>query len=119
MAASRQATAVALAISLSAFVAPVWGQSGAANGEWSYYGGDSGNTKYAPLDQINRHNVGDLEIAWRWKTANFGPLLSVPAQVHRHVAQHCCSLLDADFLLCVDQAARIDVAGVLSLQNRT
>jgi quinoprotein glucose dehydrogenase len=34
-------------------------------GEWRHYGGDSGSTKYAPLDQIDRSNVGRLQIAWR------------------------------------------------------
>jgi len=28
-------------------------QQGTRNGEWRYYGGDSGATKYSPLDQIN------------------------------------------------------------------
>ncbi|SVD32219.1 uncharacterized protein METZ01_LOCUS385073, partial [marine metagenome] len=45
------------------------------NGEWRYYGGDLGSTKYSPIDQIDRDNVGDLQIAWRWKTDNFGPRL--------------------------------------------
>ena len=53
--------------------APVAGQSGAKNGEWRYWGGDGGTTRYSPLDQINRDNVKDLRIAWRWKTENFGP----------------------------------------------
>ncbi|MES1167079.1 MAG: PQQ-binding-like beta-propeller repeat protein, partial [Pseudomonadota bacterium] len=48
-------------------------QQGATNGEWRYYGGDAGNTKYSPLDQINASNVKQLEIAWRWKAENFGP----------------------------------------------
>src|SRR5262245_663600 len=48
-------------------------QSGAPNGEWRTYGGDLGNTRYAPLDQINRDNFNDLEIAWRFKTDNLGP----------------------------------------------
>ena len=48
-------------------------QQGAKNGEWLYYGGDAGNTKYSPLDQINASNVKQLEIAWRWKAENFGP----------------------------------------------
>src|ERR1043165_8273480 len=42
-------------------------------GEWCYYGGDSGSTKYSPLDQINRDTVKTLRVAWRWKTENFGP----------------------------------------------
>jgi len=36
------------------------------SGEWRFYGGDSGSTKYAPLDQINRDNAGKLQIAWSW-----------------------------------------------------
>jgi quinoprotein glucose dehydrogenase len=34
-------------------------------GEWRYYGGDKGYTRYAALDQINRDNVGRLKIVWR------------------------------------------------------
>ena len=60
---------------LAAALAPAGlsGQTGAKNGEWRFYGGDAGSTKYSPLDQINRDNVKDLRIAWRWKTENFGP----------------------------------------------
>jgi len=48
-------------------------QHGATNGEWRFYGGDAGGTKYSPLDQINADNVKQLQIAWRWKSENFGP----------------------------------------------
>ena len=48
-------------------------QQGAQDGEWRYYGGDSGSTKYSPLDQIDRDTVADLDIAWRWRTDNLGP----------------------------------------------
>ncbi len=34
-------------------------------GEWRYFGGDRAYTRYSPLDQINRHNVGNLRILWR------------------------------------------------------
>ena len=44
---------------------PAQAQYGAQDAEWRYYGGDSGATKYAPLDQINKDNVGTLRIAWR------------------------------------------------------
>lgn len=47
-------------------------QQGTADGEWRVYGGDAGHTRYAPLDQIDRDNVADLEIAWRWSAQNFG-----------------------------------------------
>ena len=52
---------------------PVAGQSGATNGEWRSWGADGGTTHYSSLDQINKDNVKDLQIAWRWKTENFGP----------------------------------------------
>ena len=49
------------------------GQSGAKNGEWRHYGGDIGNTRYSPLDQINATNFSKLELAWRFKTDSLGP----------------------------------------------
>ena len=52
---------------------PLAGQTGARMGEWTTYGGDLGNTRYAPLDQINAQNFSKLEIAWRFKTENLGP----------------------------------------------
>ena len=63
------------AVTLGAWfaAAPLTGQSGARNGEWPTYGGDLGNTRYAPLDQITRDNFNDLEIAWRFKTDSLGP----------------------------------------------
>jgi quinoprotein glucose dehydrogenase len=48
-------------------------QSGAKSGEWRTYGGDTGNTRYAPLDQINAGNFNNLEVAWRYKTDMLGP----------------------------------------------
>ena len=44
---------------------PIRGQRGAKDQEWRSYNGDSGSTKYAPLDQINKDNVAKLRIAWR------------------------------------------------------
>src|SRR5438874_829014 len=53
--------------------APAGAQQGAKNGEWRFYGGDAGSTKYSPLDQINESNVSKLQVVWRWKAENFGP----------------------------------------------
>ncbi len=36
-----------------------------ASGEWRAYGGSNAGTKYSPLDQINKTNVGDLRVVWR------------------------------------------------------
>src|SRR5262245_39328181 len=40
-------------------------QHGATNGQWRSYSADSGATKYAPLDQINKNNVAKVQILWR------------------------------------------------------
>jgi quinoprotein glucose dehydrogenase len=61
------------AIAIGVLAVTVSGQSGARSGEWPTYGGDLGNTKYAPLDQITAANFGSLEVAWRFKTDNLGP----------------------------------------------
>jgi len=44
-----------------------------ADVEWPYYAGSLSSQRYSPLDQINRDNVGKLEIAWRFQTGNYGP----------------------------------------------
>lgn len=38
---------------------------GTSPSDWSYFGADKGFTRYAPLDQIDRTNVGNLDIEWR------------------------------------------------------
>ena len=48
-------------------------QAGAKNGEWPAYGGDIGNTRYSPLDQINADNFNKLQVAWHFKTDALGP----------------------------------------------
>ena len=58
---------------------PAMAQYGApASGEWPTYGGDLGSTKYSPLEQINAENFGDLEIAWRWRSADGLPSVATP-----------------------------------------
>src|SRR5215813_6107006 len=52
---------------------PNHAQTGAQNGEWRTYGGDLGNTHYSPLDQIKAGNFDQLQVAWRFNTANLGP----------------------------------------------
>ncbi len=61
------ATACCLALSGQ----PLLGaQEGAQNGEWRSFGGDVGSTKYSPLAQIDKDNVADLRIAWRWPSVD-------------------------------------------------
>ena len=66
---SRLTTTLVLAIGLAAC-----GQSPRAPdikpGDWPHYARDLAATKYSPLDQIDASNVGDLEIAWEWESAD-------------------------------------------------
>jgi len=43
------------------------------NAEWLGYHADNSATHYSPLDYINKDNVQNLEVAWRWYTVNYGP----------------------------------------------
>ena len=44
----------------------------AADTNWVSNANDLAATRYAPLDQINASNFNKLEIAWRFKTDNYG-----------------------------------------------
>jgi quinoprotein glucose dehydrogenase len=66
----RASTLLALSAVLAGLPAPA--QHGAKNGEWRFYGGDAGTTKYSALDQIDGTNVKELKIVWQWKSQNFG-----------------------------------------------
>ena len=37
---------------------------------WSLYRGDAGNSAYASMDQINKANVNELEVAWTYHTGD-------------------------------------------------
>jgi quinoprotein glucose dehydrogenase len=65
----------ALPIALAFIVATValHGQVKPKVGEWWTYGGDLASTRHSPLDQINKENFKNLEVAWRFKTDFLGP----------------------------------------------
>src|SRR5690606_10588107 len=41
--------------------------------DWPAWGGNLASQRYSPLAQIDAANVASLEIAWRFRTGNFGP----------------------------------------------
>ena len=67
------AAGAAIVLSASGFAITLMAQRGAENGDWLYYGGDAGSTRYSALDQVTAGNVKNLKIAWRWKADNQGP----------------------------------------------
>ncbi len=48
-------------------VGPLFAQQ---SGEWRHYGQDHGSSKYIGLDQIDASNFGELQVAWRWQSAD-------------------------------------------------
>lgn len=42
-----------------------------SSSDWHHHGGDHFSTKYADLDQIDASNFEQLEIAWRWRSADY------------------------------------------------
>jgi quinoprotein glucose dehydrogenase len=64
---------VILAITLPA-------QQSVPAGEWRVYGSDLANSKYSPLDQINRDNFRRLQVRWRWKSVDGFLSRSVPGK---------------------------------------
>src|SRR5262245_42824627 len=64
-----------LVVSVSgSLVSTARAHEGATGGEWRNVGGDSGMTRYSPLDQINKDNIKNLKVAWEWTTAD-APLM--------------------------------------------
>lgn len=53
---------------LSAVVA--CGAPSSPSRDWPITGGDPGNTRFSPLDQINRDNVARLRLAWTYHTGD-------------------------------------------------
>lgn len=41
--------------------------------DWPNVGNDKGGQRYSTLDQINRKNVGSLQVAWTYKTGDANP----------------------------------------------
>ena len=52
------------------------------NGGWTHIGGNAGNQRYTPLDQITPQNFSSLEVAWEWDGASFGDVLARPIPIY-------------------------------------
>ena len=64
---------------------PAQAQYGTLSGDWPSYGGDTGSTKYSPLDQINAQNFQELEVAWTWTSIDGGLDLEAIQQINEAV----------------------------------
>ncbi|MDT8370070.1 MAG: PQQ-binding-like beta-propeller repeat protein [Longimicrobiales bacterium] len=67
--------ALMVAVLAVSVAAPAMASPTAAQDEidWTHWGSDASSSRYSPADQIDAENVADLEVAWRWWGANYGP----------------------------------------------
>lgn len=78
--ADRIATALVLAAAISCFPAPGNTQSPDAS-DWGFYGGDAFGQHFSSLDQIRRENVGQLTVAWTYRTGELGAGLTAASKL--------------------------------------
>lgn len=52
----------------------------AASEDWASVNHDAGGTRYSPLDQINRDNVSQLQVAWTYNTGEGIPPFTPPGK---------------------------------------
>jgi len=68
-AAARFVTLLGMAAALGSGVV-AQGPRREPSSQWIEYAGDAGGMKYSPLSQINKDNVKNLKVAWRWASAD-------------------------------------------------
>ena len=57
---------------LAPFVMPTLMAAPVPDSGWSAYGGDAGGTRYSPLSEITPANVGQLRVAWTFRSGELG-----------------------------------------------
>jgi quinoprotein glucose dehydrogenase len=75
------------------------GTANAADADWPRYGGDDAKTRHSVLTEINRGNVGELALAWKYDTGEKGDTQTQPIVVGRtlygYTPSHKTFALDA------------------------
>jgi quinoprotein glucose dehydrogenase len=64
----------AVSLLLSASLAAQTPNAAQKSHDWPIYGGTPENNHFSPLTQINRDNVNQLQVAWRFDTTEEGGL---------------------------------------------
>ncbi len=65
---------------------------------WGYFGGTSGGTRYSGARQIDRSNVGKLEVAWRYSTGELAR--RSPELIANSSTQTTPVLVDGNLIFC-------------------
>jgi glucose dehydrogenase len=67
-----------------------WSRASLADTGWASYGHDAGGTRYSAAMQINRDNVGQLKVAWTYRT---GALDGIDDDLKRNAAFEATPIL--------------------------
>ena len=70
--------ALGLAVSACQATAPRAAAPDPPDVEWRTYGGTYASARYSPLAQIDRTNVGQLRVAWRWRSPDHDVMAQNP-----------------------------------------
>ena len=60
-------------MALGAILAAACARGSQEEGDWRSTGRDPGNSRWSPLDQIDRDNVSQLRVAWTYRTGDLPP----------------------------------------------
>jgi len=64
---------------------------------WSFYGGDAGGHRYSHAAQITADNIGDLSVAWEYRT---GDLANKPDAMRRAATEGTPILVEDSLIFC-------------------
>lgn len=82
-----------------------------AGADWPAYGGTHHATRYSPLEQITRDNVGELELAWEFRTGD------MPEEDERYSNQNTPLKIGSQLLLCSAMNKVIALDAVTGLER--
>ncbi|HUD43461.1 MAG TPA: membrane-bound PQQ-dependent dehydrogenase, glucose/quinate/shikimate family [Dokdonella sp.] len=72
------------------------GRAAQQDNEWKAYGRDHDATRYSPLRQITTRNVGQLEVAWTYRTGDLPP----PGKPNKWAAETTPIMVGGGLYLC-------------------
>ena len=85
---------------------------------WVYSGGDTGGTRYSPLDQVNRSNVENLDLAWMARSGEHhllpdeiyqsSSMQSTPILLPRAAGEYLVVCSANNYLIALDPASGIE-----------
>ena len=74
--------------------------------EWRFYGAEPGGTRFSPLKQINRENVGKLKVAWTYRMGEIGRLPNVSGE-REPPAFECTPIVASGLLYLTTPGGRV------------